>query len=66
MAEDQEIKEVLAVKTIALYMFGFIRFWVLIVSIISSFWFFTVTVFGLIVAIGDWNYVFTQHLKMKA
>jgi hypothetical protein len=57
---------VIIIKTLALYIFGFFRFIILIISILASIWFFVVSFFSVIVAIGgnqqDWIYALTQYL----
>ncbi len=57
---------VIKIKTLFLYIFGFVRFVILVISILLSIWFFVVTVFSGIAAIGgtqeDWIYVLTQYL----
>jgi hypothetical protein len=61
---------VIIIKTLALYIFGFFRFIILIISILASIWFFVVSVFSAIVAIGgnqqDWMYALTQYLYFLA
>ncbi|OCA87913.1 hypothetical protein A8F94_08765 [Bacillus sp. FJAT-27225] len=53
-------------KTLALIIFGFIRFIVMFVSLFASVWFFVVAIFSVIVAIGgdqsDWMYALRQYL----
>ncbi|MED4203621.1 hypothetical protein [Neobacillus mesonae] len=53
-------------KTLALYLFGFLRFIVLVFTIILSVWFFGVAIFALIAAIGgdraDWQYALMQYV----
>lgn len=57
---------VMKIKTLALYIFGFVRFIILTISIFLSIWFFVVTVFSGIAAIGEpqeeWVYALTQYL----
>ncbi|WP_077618243.1 hypothetical protein [Bacillus sinesaloumensis] len=57
---------VIKIKTLVLYIFGFVRFVILIISIVLSVWFFVVTLFSAIGAIGEpkeeWVYVLTQYL----
>ncbi|MBY0099415.1 hypothetical protein [Mesobacillus maritimus] len=57
---------VIKIKTLALYIFGFVRFVILVISIVLSMWFFIVAIFSGIAAIGEtqeeWVYVLTQYL----
>ncbi|WP_449536335.1 hypothetical protein [Ferdinandcohnia sp. Marseille-Q9671] len=57
---------VIKIKTLGLYIFGFVRFVIVGISVILSLWFFVVAVFAGIAAIGEtkeeWMYVLTQYL----